>query len=274
VKARLEPFGLAGGRLLLDGVDLGSLAEGLQGRPAWVISGRAVLAAYARARGRRRALVVEVGGVGPPPVLTLLSQAGAWAGVVSGHELALALKAGFPAQRLLVRAPVLDDGLILEALSARVAMLARAGADESLRVTRIARSLKLPVPKASGAPPLLPAPAFARCGGLLARLLAGPPALVLDALWEAPAGTAVQVLTLAATSFGSGRRATLAALASTRRAPAQLFGEPARGDWVLVPDPAALAVRPPHPAWPLPRTVLVHGGLWRELDARPMPPSD
>jgi hypothetical protein len=68
-----------------------------------------------------------------------------------------------------------------------------------------------------------------------------------------------------------GRVAAFSSLTTARPVRARLLGTPARGDWVIVADPAALAVRPPHPAWPQPRELLVHHGRWRRLDARPMP---
>jgi hypothetical protein len=279
LKTRLEPFGLAEGRLFLDGVDLTDVAAGLEGRPAWLIGGAAVLATLKRTR-----VTIAVGAVGPPAVLALLAKAGCWAAVASGHELRLAQQAGFPAPCIAVDAPVLDDGLIMEALSARVAVLRRRGRDEAARIARIGRALALPRPKAKGGPASLSARAFARCGGLLARLLSGPPDLVLDAVWEPAASLtsaarttarfAPLVVSLSLASASAGRPARLRGLTSTRARPARLLGAPAVGDWVVVLAEDALAVRPPHPAWPLPRSVLVSGGLWRDLDPRPMPPSD
>lgn len=197
MKPRLDPFGLAEGRLRLDGVALADVADGLQGKPAWVISGAAVLEALELSRARRGAadargeragaVCVEVGAIGPPAVLALLAQADAWASVASGHELTLALQAGFAPRRIVVQAPALDDGFILEALTARVGVLVRRGGEEAARIARIARGLELPLPKPTGAPAILRPAAFARCGGLLARLLSGPPRLVLDAVWEPPA---------------------------------------------------------------------------------------
>jgi len=272
----LEPFALAGGRLELGGVDLAELAEDLQGRPAWLIGGDAALAALARAQGRRRAVGVEVGAIGPPALLALIARTGAWASVASAHELKLAAQAGFSMRRVVVDAPVLDDGLILEALTARVGVLVRRGRREAAAVRRVGALMRLPLPAARGAPPVVPPSTFARCGGLLARLLAGPPRLVLDALWEPPAAASRKaaprvVLGLRGPSASRGRRATLSGLTEARPSPARLLGEVARGDWVVVADPASLAVRPPHPAWPQPRDVLVHHGRWRLLDARPMP---
>jgi len=285
----LQPFGLAGGRLRLDGVDLAEIAEGLDGRPAWVISASAVSSALVRAAkgaaGRRRAVTVGVGSIGPPAVLALAAQAGAWASVASGHELSLARQAGFPPRRLVVQAPALDDGFILEALSARVAVLVRRGRKQAEEVRRIAIRLGLPQPRPDGAPPRVGARAFARCGGLLARLLDGPPRLVLDALWEptsgpslvvplpAPLAPADATPSAAARPAPSRRRVTLAGLAAARGGPAWLLGAAARGDWVAIPAASALAVRPPHPAWTLPGEVLVTEGRWRLLESRPMPPA-
>ena len=267
----LEPFASVGGRLELDGVDLAEVTESLEGRPAWVIAGGAVLGALARAQGRRRAVGIDVGAIGPPGVLALLAPTGAWAFVASGHELDLARRAGFPGRRIVVDAPVLDDGLILAALTARVGVLVRRGPREGAAVRRVAALMRLPLPAARGAPPCVPAATFARCGGLLARLLAGPPAVVLDALWEPAARPPVRVLAVQGRLGPPGRVTSLSGLTTVRASRARLLGAPARGDWVIVADPASLAVRPPHPAWPQPRELLVHHGRWRRLEARPMP---
>lgn len=273
----LEPFASVGGRLELDGVDLAEVVESLEGRPAWVISGGAVLSALARAQGRRRAVGIDVAAIGPPAVLALLAPTGAWAFVASGHELALARRAGFPGRRIVVDAPVLDDGLILEALTARVGVLVRRGPREGAAIRRVAALMRLPQPLARGAPACVPASTFSRCGGLLARLLSGPPHLVLDALWE-PAvrrgnGRSLAAVLPVATPTASQRvlRVTLAALAAARPMPARLLGTAARGDWVVVADSSALAVRPTHPSWPHPPDLLVHHGRWRRLEPRPMP---
>ena len=269
----LEPFTLAGGRLELDGVELAGLAEGLEGRPAWVVAGGAALSALARAQGLRRAVAIAVSEVGPPAVLALLAPTGAWASVASGHELALARRAGFPGRRIVVDAPVLDDGLILEALTARVGVLVRRGPREGAAVRRVAALMRLPQPPARGAPACVPASTFSRCGGLLGRLLSGPPHLVLDALWDGGNSRSLTAVLPVATPTASHRvlRVTLAALAAERPLPARLLGTAARGDWVIVADSSALAVRPPHPSWPHPQDVLVHHGRWRRLEPRPMP---
>jgi hypothetical protein len=288
LKPSLQPFGLAEGRLLLDGVDLADIAAGLEGRPAWVISAAAVLAAGGAAAsggskptgaGRSRPVTVDVAAIGPPAVLALLAQAGCWARAASRHELLLATQAGFPPERLVAEAPLLDDGFVIEALSAGVAVLARRGREAAAAVERIARALGLPTPPARGAPPTLSASAFRRSGGLLSRLLSSQPALALDAACEL-AGSPLVVAMPGASSASEAKRAgrepsrTASLLELTGR-PARrsrLLGRPQRGDWVLVLQPGALAARAPHPAWPEPRTVLVSGGLWRLLDARPLPP--
>ena len=277
----LAPFTSVGGRLELDGVDLAEVAESLEGRPAWVIAGSAVLSALARAQGRRRAVGIDVAAIGPPAVLALLAPTGAWASVASGHELALARRAGFPGRRIVVDAPVLDDGLILEALTARVGVLVRRGPREGAAVRRVAALMRLPLPPARGAPACVPASTFARCGGLIARLLAGPPRVVLDALWQPAtpgraqratvAGPPIRVIPLQGHLGPPGRAASLSSLTTLRPVRARLLGPSARGDWVIVADPTSLAVRPPHPAWPQPRELLVHHGRWRRLDPRPMP---
>jgi hypothetical protein len=278
LKTRLEPFRLADGRLLLEDVDLREPTLGLDGRPAWVIGGTRFLDVLGRARGASGGgpVSIEVGSVGPPAVLALAADAGCWARVASPHELRLAQQAGFTPACIVVDAPQLDDGLILDALTAGVALRTHRGRDEVHRVDRIAGGLRLPRPADARAPPLLPASAFAHCGGLLARVISAAPSLVLDAVWEPPraAAGASRVVLAVEDADRPGVRATLQGLSSLRAQPASLHGRAEHGDWVLVLAEDALSVHPPHPARPMPRTVLVREGLWRELEPRPLPAAE
>jgi hypothetical protein len=276
---RLAPFDLVEGRLRLEGLDLGDIAASLDGRPAWVIGASAVRAAAARGAGARGGPVtVAVSAVGPPAALALLAEQGCWAQAASRHELLLAQQAGFPAGRIAAHAPVLDDGFLVEALSAPVAVLVRSGREAERAVERIARALGLDAPPARGAPPVLPASAFGRCGGLLARLLSAGPPLALDAATElrgSPLIVPVSGASAASLRPGSpSRRSSLRELSGRPARPATVISRPQRGDWVLVRTGDALAARASHPAWPAPRSVLVGGGLWRLLDPRPLPAGD
>lgn len=262
------PFRLVAGRVWLEDVPLDDLAAALDGRAAWLVGHAALVRALAR--GRRAAggvLAVPVGALGPREALALCAAAGDWALAASRHELALARAAGFPAGRVAVVAEVAEDGLLVDALTGGVgALLADSG-----NVARIAAGLGLPVPATGGLPPALPRGALRRVGGLLAPLLAGPPALALDAAW-APAGRGrVFVLPLRAGGEALPGPATLRGLPEAEPAPARLAAPAARGDWVAVPDPRAVAVHRPDPAHPTPPVVMVRGSAWRPVDPRPWP---
>lgn len=263
------PFRLAGGRLWLEDVALEELAAGLAGQPAWLLGHAALVALLARARrAAGGALLLPVGRIGPREVLALGAAAGDWARIESRHEIGLARDAGFAPGRMLVGGPVAEDGLLVDALSAGLALR---GPDPA-NVARIAGALGLPLPAAVEPPPELPAGALARAGGLLAPLLSGPPQLVLDAAWR-PAGRArVDVRALA--GAGPAQDVTLRGLPAATPVPARLVGQAGRGDWVLVPDARAAEVLLPDPAHPLPAVVMVRGGAWRLLDPRPWPAAD
>ena len=274
----LDPFALVEGRLRLEDVDLGAIAAALDGRPAWLIGATAVRAAAMAGAGGGGAATVAVSAIGPPAVLALLAQSGCWAKAASRHELRLALQAGFPAERLVADAPVPDDGFVVEALGVGVAVLVRSGREAEGHVERIARALGLLLPPGRGVPPELPATFFRRCGGLLARLLSAGPPLAIDALCEAR-GSPLVVTVPGASAFGlpaapRARRTRLRDLSGRPARPVTQLGRVQRGDWLLVRTSDALAPRAPHPAWPEPRSVLVSGGLWRLLDARPLPADD
>jgi hypothetical protein len=273
--------------LHVEGVDLAVLAEELQGSPAWVVSHAALRVALSNQIGT---CAVAVGRVGPPAVLSLLAEAGCWARAESSHELALALAAGFRPAHVIAGAPVLDDGFIKDALTAGVGMLLRPDREAALNVARIAGALELRQPPAEGAPPDVPADAFKACGGLLAPLLGGPPDLVLDAVWERSGRGQAKVLALREPPLAALPADALAAAPRARRramrasqavrlrglgaqvgVPARLSGLVERGDWVAVPAADAVAVHVPHPAWPLPRSILVREDAWRVLDPRPLP---
>ena len=267
--AGLSPFRFRDGRLVIENVALDDLAAALDGRAAWVLGHRALAGALKRGlRLGGGAVAVPVSALGPREALTLAAQAGCWARAASAHELTLARAAGFAPARLVVGAPVLDDGLLRDALAAGVAVIQAQG-EEAQNVARIARALGHPVSPSQGAPPDLAPGVLRRVGGLLAPLLAGPPALSLDAAWE-PRGRGRVALGALAGPADASSETMLRGLSGTA-APARLIGTAARGGWVALPDPRAAGPQRPDLAHPLPATVLVRGSAWRLLDARPLP---
>ena len=262
------PFACADdGGLRCEAAPLTEIAAGLEGGAAWVLSRAALVAALDDPR------TLPVSAVGPPAVLALAAEAGWWAGVTSPHELELATAAGFPAERLVAGGAVVDDGFLKDALVAGVAVLTSRDEEEARNVARIAEHLALPVPAAEGAPPAADASLFDRCGGLLAPVLRGPPALVLDGVL-APA-TGLEAWTLASPHDPAPARVEGLGV-SPVDGPGELtlHGAPRRGDHVLVPHPAAARLRPHDPAWPEAVTVLVNERLWRFLEPRPWPEAD
>ncbi|MGQ0552470.1 MAG: hypothetical protein ACT4PU_04555 [Planctomycetota bacterium] len=217
------------------------------------------------------ALCVAVDQVGPRELLALVALRGGWARVASPHELKLARAAGFAPERIAVAGPVLEDGLLRDALAENVAVI-EAGGGAAQHLARIAAALGHAVPSLSGAPPALPAGAFRRVGGLLAQALQAPPELVLDAAWSPRSRARVMAAPLAHCSAlrAAATPGTVRGLVGAP-APLGLLGPAARGDWLAVPDVRAAEPQAPHPAWPRPGTVLVRTGGWRLLDERPLP---
>jgi hypothetical protein len=267
--AGLSPFRFRDGRLMVENVALTDLSAALEGRAAWVLGHRALTGALRRAlRLAGGAVSVPVGTLGPREALTLAAQSGCWARVASSHELALARAAGFASNRIAVGAPVLEDGLVRDALAAGVAVIQAQGEDAA-NVARIARALGHVQPPSQGAPPDMAPGVLRRAGGLLAPLLAGAPVLALDAAWE-PRGRGRVALAALAGPVETITEARLRGLPGVE-APARLIGTATRGDWVALPDPRAASPQRPDLAHPLPATVLVRGSAWRVLEPRPMP---
>jgi hypothetical protein len=263
-----SPFRLRGGRVWLERLALDELVPALGGRAVLLLGHGALGRALARARrAAGGSLTVPVSLLGPREALAACAEAGDWALASSRHELALALAAGFPRSRVAVSGDVLEDGVLVDALTGGVGALHA----DTVNVARLAAGLGLPVPPATALPPRLPEAALRRVGGLLAPLLSGPPSLVLDAGWE-PAGRArVAVLPLRGPADAPPSEASIRGLPPAAPARARLHGPAARGDWVAVPDPRAARVLLPDPAHPRPPTVMVRGGAWRLLDPRPWP---
>lgn len=261
-------FGRRGGRLHGEGTALEDLVDALDGRAAWVISLGALREGLA---GDDGAASVRLAEIGAPALMSLIARTGRWARVASSHELRLALQAGFPRERVVVPSALADDGLIRDALTERVAVI-EADAAAAENVARIARALDLPVPPGAGAPAPGKTRAFDGVGGLLAQVVRPAPDVRLDAVLDLARGS-VRILPLRrAPGAGPAATVSLCGLGETQGRRARLAGDVARGDWVFLPDPTALAPRARHPAYPMPRTVLIDGRSHRVLDERPLPP--
>lgn len=271
MNTKSEPFAVRKGRLFLEDSDLADLAAGLEGRAAWLVGH----AAMSTAIEAGCPCTVAISAIGPPSVLAMLARAGAWARVRSRHELELARSAGFPREQIVAGGRVLEDGFLKDVMSERVAVL-ECDADTAAIAARIGAALGLELPPSTGAPPDLRAGALARCGGLLAPLLASPPALRLDAVWEELGPEPVQVLSVAGTGPGDEppTEVTLEGLQAAGARPARLHGAAARGDWVLVLSEDSLAVRRADAAHAPVRTVMVRGASWRVLEDRRFPTAD
>ena len=262
------PFRVRDGRVWLERLAMDELVPALGGRAVQLIGHGALSRALVRARrAAGGALSVPVAAIAPREGLALCAEAGDWALATSRHELALALAAGFPRARVAVAGAVLEDGVLVDALTGGIGSVQA----DPANVARIAAGLGLPVPSPATLPPRLPEATLRRVGGLLAPLLAGPPGLVLDAAWR-PAGRGRHtVLGMQAPGEAPPVEATLRGLPEAEPARARLLGAAGRGDWVAVPDPRAARIQPPDPAHPLPALVMVRGGSWRLLDPRPWP---
>ena len=229
----VEPFALREGQVYLEDVLVADLVDGLHGREAWLISHAAIAAGLeAELAGGARAVAVAV--IGPRVVLAQCAAAGCWARAASSHELELAREAGFRPERIIASGAVVEDGLLRDALAAGVAVIERPAGEGEDNLQRIAAALGHPVPPSSGAPPDLPDALFARSGGLLAPVLATPPALALDAVWEPPArggaplppdGPVVLSVSLAGVGAPEAERAiTVRGLGPSPPQPARLAG--------------------------------------------------
>jgi hypothetical protein len=251
--------------LYCEDVALADLAVAREGRPAWVLSQRALELAFA---GNGGPVTAAVGAVGPPEVLALAARHDHWVAVCSSHELTLATDAGFGPERMVATGRVRDDGFLKDALLAGVAVVSVA--DDGDNLARLADALGVELPPATGAP----APAIegwlGATGGLFSAVLAPPPDLRLDASFRPRVGEQ-SVLCL---DDGPQLAGTLSGLSSHGSDEAQLAtidGTVARGGWVVVPRADAVAVHVGDGAHPEPTTVLVRDGLWRELSPRPVP---
>ncbi len=265
------PFSWRHGRLFVEDVDLSTLPEGLEGRPAWVLSDAAIRTAIVAAGGNGPR-TVELASAGPREVLRILAGAGWWVRVSSSHELRVASAAGFPSERVIGAGVVRDDGFLKDALGAGVGVLEHEGDGERSNAERVAQLLGHELPPDQGAPADAPLGLFDRVGGLLAAVLRGPPALALDAAWTRPLddeGAPLEVCALEAGDLEEGHLQGLAGSGAPRRA--WIFGALRRGQWAVVACAAAARGQPPSRRHPLPETVLVRGALWRVLEVDGLP---
>lgn len=299
------PFRYRGEQLILEELLLAELASDLAGQPAWVLSRAALDAVFA---GPPRCL--PMGLVGPLEVPAMAGAAGWWTAVVSSHELDLAERAGFDPSRIAAPPGWRDDGFVKDALTRGIASLPAVDEIDEQNIERIASLLGVERPCSGDVPRDVPPPvgleAFADCGGLLAVVLRRSPTLVLDTpldgcALELRSGESVDVLAVDhragrvdadAAVVLNGLPGSLSASIEPVALPARLHGAPAsgegrlgvpavasseagpaRGDWVVIPCLGAVACLPPDAAHSRPQHILVHGGLWRPLDQRPLPPA-
>jgi diaminopimelate decarboxylase len=131
-----------GGALTCDSVSLEALAAA-HGTPLYVYSGGAIRAAYAsyvQAFGsvpHRVCYALKANGTGG--VLRLLARQGAGADIVSGFEMQAALRAGFPADRIVFSGVGKTDGEMRDALAAGIAAFNAESGEEIERLSRIAQ---------------------------------------------------------------------------------------------------------------------------------------
>jgi len=150
VQGRVPPsphFAYADGVLCADGVSLARIAERFD-TPCYVYSGAAVDAAYASIdaalAGAPHFIAYAMKANSNLALLARLERAGAGVDIVSGGELARALKAGFPAQRIAFSGVGKRDDEIRSALEAGVRALHAESEPEIDAIERIARDLGKP----------------------------------------------------------------------------------------------------------------------------------
>jgi diaminopimelate decarboxylase len=134
-------FARAGTRLLCDGVSLQEAAE-RHGTPLYLYSRDAIVEAYRTYRTAFEAVphqvcyAVKANGTGA--ILRLLAGLGAGADIVSGGELRAALRAGFPAERIVFSGVGKTEEEIAAALEAGIGEFNAEGEDEIARLSALA----------------------------------------------------------------------------------------------------------------------------------------
>lgn len=120
------PFHYKSGQLYCEKADVSAIAETV-GTPAYLYSETGILENYkaidAAFRGHRHAVCYALKANSNPEILKLLAEAGAGADVVSGGELLLALKAGFPAKKIVFAGVGKTDDEIRLALEKKILAL-------------------------------------------------------------------------------------------------------------------------------------------------------
>lgn len=134
-------FAYRDGRMLAEEVPLERIAAEV-GTPVFVYSQQAILAAAGRYRAVLQGLPATVcyamKANSSGAILRLLARDGLGCDVVSGGEMALALKAGFPAERIVFSGVGKSDAEIAEALDAGIAHLNVESESELSAIARIA----------------------------------------------------------------------------------------------------------------------------------------
>ena len=152
VQGRVPPsphFAYVDGALCADGVSLATIAERF-GTPCYVYSAAAIDRAYAsidEAFGQAPHFIAyAIKANSSLALLARLARAGAGADIVSGGELARALRAGFPAERIAFSGIGKSDDEIRAALQAGVRALHAESEPEIDVIEAIARELDTPAP--------------------------------------------------------------------------------------------------------------------------------
>ena len=150
VQGRVPPsphFAYADGALCADGVPLERIAERF-GTPCYVYSAASVLASYRAVDGALAGaphfVAYAMKANSNLAVLARLARAGAGVDIVSGGELARALHAGFPAERIAFSGVGKSDDEIRAALNAGVRALHAESEPEIDAIEQVARALGKP----------------------------------------------------------------------------------------------------------------------------------
>jgi len=120
------PFHYNDGQLYCEKADVSAIAETV-GTPAYLYSETGILENYksidAAFRGHRHVVCHALKANSNPEILKLLAEAGAGADVVSGGEMLMALKAGFPAKKIVFAGVGKTDAEIRLALEKKILAL-------------------------------------------------------------------------------------------------------------------------------------------------------
>ncbi|UCD35528.1 MAG: diaminopimelate decarboxylase [Nitrospiraceae bacterium] len=147
----MHDFTYRNNELYAEGVPVRRIAEEF-GTPLYIYSHNTLIRhfnAYRNAfNGQPHTICYALKANSNPAILRLLAQNGCGADVVSGGELALALRAGIPAKKIVYAGVGKREDEIARALKARILMFNIESADEMTAIHEIARALKVNAPVA------------------------------------------------------------------------------------------------------------------------------